>query len=366
MKRYIGVKETKAGHYQVNFRLNKNGKRFWETVEANSMQEAYNKRAELITQRQKELQTPEAEKLRLTAGFSEVWEGIGGGILGERKPRKTYLHYQKVFWRMFDDFRNLKFPYVQNPSQLTLAFFEEYKNYYSNELNRPKGLRGELIYVKAIMKRMYKLGFCSEKIIKDIAEHIKKPKPNKKYYPEITNTKINELLVFIKKDRPDYYGPIYFMKRTGRRVEETTLIERRDVIWDGIKPIKINIRAETTKTDEYTPLNQLDSELEILIGQAYKESSRHRAPYLFLSRRHKKLNQRRICDYLKIVSEKITGIKFTCHYFRHRYWVECGKNNVPIIDAMAISGNKDSDVVITFYSHSTSEGLAKVLELTSR
>jgi integrase len=211
---------------------------------------------------------------------------------------------------------------------------------------------------------MYKLGFCSEKIIKDIAEHIKKPKPNKKQYPEITNSKINELLAFIKKDKPDYYRPIYFMKRTGRRVEETTLIERRDVVWDGIKPVKINIRAETTKTNEYAPLGKLDPELEVFISQAYRESSKHKAPYLFVTKRGKKFNQRRVSEYLKYVGEKIAGTKITSHYFRHRYWVECGKNNVPIVDAMAISGNKDPDVVIAFYSHSTSEGLAKVLELT--
>ena len=154
------------------------------------------------------------------------------------------------------------------------------------------------------------------------------------------------------------------MKRTGRRVEETTLIEKRDVVWDGIKPVKINIRAETTKTDEYAPLAKLDSELEVFISQAYKKSSKHKAPYLFLTERGKKFNQRRICVYLKDVSEKIVKTKITSHYFRHRYWVECGKNNIPIVDAMVISGNKDPKVVLTFYSHSTNDGLAKVLELT--
>lgn len=365
MKRYGGVRKTKAGNYEINFRI-VNGERFFDTIKANSLKEAYSLRADLMTQKRKELQTPEAEKLRLTTDFAKVWEGINEGLMGERKPRKTQLHYKKTFWRMFDDFRSLKFPYIQNPGQLGLAFFEQYKNYYCNELNRPKGLRGELIYVKAIMKRMYKLGFCNEKIIKDIAEHIKKPKPNKKQYPEISNSKINELLTFIKKDKPDCYRPIYFMKRTGRRVEETTLIERRDVIWEGVKPIKINIRAEITKTDEYAPLNQLDLELEAFIRQAYKESAKQKAPYLFLTKRGNKFNQRKLCVYLKEVSDKIIGIKITNHYFRHRYWVECGKSNVPIVDAMAISGNKDPDVVIAFYSHSTNEGLAKVLELTRK
>lgn len=364
MKKYAGVKLTSAGNYQINFRITKGGQRFWDTVKASSMQEAYNLRAEFIAKNRNALQGPAAEKLRLTTGFSTVWEGIGEGLQGERKPRKTYLHYQKTFWRMFGDFRSLKFPYIENSNQLSLAFFEQYKNYYCNELGRPRGLRAELIIVKAIMKRMYRLGYCSEKIIKDIAEHIKKPKPNKKQYPDITNSKISELLAFIRKDRSDYYRPIYFMKRTGRRVEETTLIEKRDVIWSGIKPIRINIREETTKTDEYAPLNKLDTELEVFISQAYKDSSKHLSPYLFLTKQGKKFNQRRICEYLKEASDKIIGIKITSHYFRHRYWVECGKSNVPIIDAMAISGNKDSDVVIAFYSHSTNDGLAKVLELT--
>ena len=211
--------------------------------------------------------------------------------------------------------------------------------------------------VKEIVKRTFNFNI---KIRKSIHENA--------YLIIIDNKPIirifNKLLNFIKHDRIDLYRPIYFMKRTGRRVEETTLIERRDVVWDGIKPIKINIRAETTKTDEYSPLGKLDSDLEVFISQAYRESFKHKAPYLFLTKRGKKFNQRRICEYLKDVSEKIIGIKITSHYFRHRYWVECGKSNVPIVDAMAISGNKDPDVVIAFYSHSTSEGLAKVLELT--
>lgn len=193
---------------------------------------------------------------------------------------------------------------------------------------------------------------------------IKKPKARKKEYPDISKTKIMELLSFIKKDRPDFYNPIYFMCRVGRRVEETTLIEKKDVIWDGIKPVKINIRAETTKTREYAPLNKLDSDLEIFIRQAYQFSIKHKAVYLFLNRQGKKCNQRRICEYLKKVSEKITGVKITPHYFRHRFFTESGKANMPIADVKTISGLRDSDVLINYYSHSTNEGQLNVLETT--
>ena len=92
-----------------------------------------------------------------------------------------------------------------------------------------------------------KLRYCSESIIKDMRD-IKIPQSRpKKDYPEITDTDIKGFLAKIKHDRPDLYGPVYFMLRTGRRVEETTLIERKDVIWEGIKPVKVKIRAETTK-----------------------------------------------------------------------------------------------------------------------
>ena len=58
------------------------------------------------------------------------------------------------------------------------------------------------------------------------------------------------------------------------------------------------------------------------------------------------------------------GNKITPHYFRHRYFTECGKANLPIADVKAISGIKDIQVLLEFYSHSTAEGQDKVLGTT--
>lgn len=68
--------------------------------------------------------------------------------------------------------------------------------------------------------------------------------------------------------------------------------------------------------------------------------------------------------YLKKVSREVIGQEITPHYFRHRFLTECGKSNVPIVDVMAISGIKDIDVIVKYYSHSTEEGQSKVLEVT--
>ena len=43
---------------------------------------------------------------------------------------------------------------------------------------------------------------------------------------------------------------------------------------------------------------------------------------------------------------------------------ECGKANVPLADVKAISGIKDVQVLLEFYSHTTNEGQDKVLEVT--
>ena len=70
----------------------------------------------------------------------------------------------------------------------------------------------------------------------------------------------------------------------------------------------------------------------------------------------------RIREHLKRVSRQILGVKITPHYFRHRFLTECSKANMPIVDVMVISGIKDINVIVKYYSHSTDVGLTKVLE----
>ena len=162
--------------------------------------------------------------------------------MSENKPDKTKNHYKHTFWRMFGDFREEKYSHIQSPGQLTLPFFREYRNYYANDLGRPNGIRAELIFVKAIMKRLYMLGYCKEELIKKLSE-IKKPKAREKEYPDISKSEVEKLLSSIKVDRSDYYYPLAFIARTGRRITETTLIKKEDVEFKGFKPVRINIKA---------------------------------------------------------------------------------------------------------------------------
>ena len=236
-----------------------------------------------------------------------------------------------------------------------------YKQYYVNELGRLDGWRSELIFVKAIVRRLYNLGLCSKEVVERMAD-MKKPYSNKKEYPNVSTSKLAEMMVFMKKDNPEYHRIIYYISRTGRRIEESTQIERSDVEWLGIKPVKINIRTSTTKKHQHIPLLKLDEKLEQVIKEANMNSIRQKSVYLFSNRLGKKCTAGRVRDYLKKISRQITGVEVTPHYFRHRFLTECGKANVPLVDVMAIAGIKDMKVVLRHYSHTTTEGLEKVLK----
>ena len=250
-------------------------------------------------------------------------------------------------------------------NQISLSFLQEYKAYFVNELkhNARGGLRAELIVLKSMLRRLRRLGFCGKEIIKMLSE-IKRPTVEKKNYPEISNGKIKELLDFIKNDRPDFYGAIYFMARVGRRVGEVALIERRDVVWNGLRPVKINIRPETTKTKEVAPIERIDNNLAQVIQGAYRLGSRHKTIYLFCNRRGKKCAQGSLQKYLRKASKEIIGVELTPHYFRHRFLTECAKSNLSMVDVMYIAGIKDPEVVKTYYQHVTPSGQDKVLAVT--
>lgn len=357
-----GVREIIKGEkYEVNYVIA--GKRYQYRINATSLTEAYNKKSQDMAEKQRELSVLLNNGERLNAGFSEAWERLHADLIADNLPDKTIHHYAKTYNRLFNDFLTSKFPDITSFSQLNLPFFREYKNYYVNDLERPKGWRAELIFVKAIIKRLYGLGYCSKDLVEGLKE-IKKPQATKKEYLAIPNSKIKGLFQAIKQERPDYYYPLYFISRTGRRINETTLIERKDVEWKGLKPIRLNIRAETTKTGQSAPLTKLDEDLGRIISEVYRAGSKHSEPYLFLNMFDRKCTPNRIREYLNRVSRRVIGEAITPHYFRHRFLTECGKANMSIVDVMAISGIKDINVIVKHYSHSTEEGQAKVLEIT--
>lgn len=365
MKKYSGIRQLDAETYEINFRPFKKAARIWGRIKASTKQEAALKRAEMIAEAMKPKEPVTHQ--RGSGSFDEAKASLERNMTGDSLPAKTVNKFNKVFDRLFVDFRLKRFSQITAPAQLSLPFFEEYKGYYSTDLKRPEGVRTEMTFVKALVRRLRKLGYCSEEVVKSL-ELVRIPKPNKKNYPEISDTKMKEFFARIKVERPDFYDPALFMLKTGRRVEETTLIERKDVIWAGVAPVKINIRAEITKTDTASPLTFLDEELTSLIRGAYQKSSKWKSPYLFLAKSQRyhhvapsKVKQCALQTFLGALSTEVLGVRITPHYFRHRFCTKAGQNNLPLVDAMAISGIRDVKILTQYYSHSTTTGQAKVL-----
>jgi integrase len=354
-----GIKLIEKGVYRIDVQAN--GIRTQKRIKAESVKEARAIRDELKVELRKQTNAPQGERTRLNAGIEEAWEKLQGGLT--TKPRKTFLRYKKTFWRIFGEFRTSKFPHIKSVSEVSVPFLVEYTNYYTNDLGYDPngGLKAEITILKAIMRRLKKLGYCPKEI-EDILKEIKKPRQRKKEYPDIPNDQLKKLFSFMKQNRPDYYYPLYFVCRTGRRINETTLIQRKDVKWDGFNPIRIQIRAETTKTDEDAPIEKLDEDLRKAIKEAHRASLKRKTTYLFVNRIGNKCSSGRVRDYLKMASRQMIGIAITPHYFRHRFLTRCASNKgVPMADAMSIAGIKDIKVILKYYAHISVEGQDKVL-----
>lgn len=203
MRRKIpGVREIiKGERYEINYVVA--GKRYQYRINATSLSEAYNKRLEDMADKRRNASVRLDNEERLNTGFPEAWERLYADLLADNLPKKTVGHYTRTYNRLFNDFLNLRFPQIRAFNQLSLPFFREYKNYYVNELGRTKGWRAELIFVKAIMKRLYGLGYCSKELLESLTA-MKKPQRNKKEYLAIANAKIKELFQVIKRERLDY------------------------------------------------------------------------------------------------------------------------------------------------------------------
>jgi integrase len=358
-----GIKYIKDDIWLIDCQVN--GRRVQERIRANSLKEAKIIRQEKIVELRKQASSSQTERERLNADISEAWQALEGDILSDGVCKKNTLRHRITFRRFFEGFRSIKYPHVKSVSQISSTYLHDYKSYFVNELghNPRGGWRAELICVKSMIRRLVKLNFIRKEIIASLDE-IKRPPGEKQPYVHIPNSKLKEMLDFIKSDRPDYYNIVYYIMRVGRRIGESLQIERTDVGWDGIQPNRINIRPETTKMREVAPLERVDNELAEIILDAYRIGSKRKTKFLFCNRLGKKCSQGTLQKYLRRVSKQIVGFEITPHYFRRRFLTECGKANVSQIDAMNIAGIKDADVVKAHYQYATEDGQDMVLAVT--
>jgi len=365
--KYPGIRPIAAGIYEINFQIKRHRQQY--RIEAPSMQAAAKKRIDDMAEYQKSLSLPEEEKRRFTVEFAEAKEKLLEIVKSETQNQKTVNRYSNVYDRMFTQFRIKHFPSIQSPSQLTVAFFAEYKAYYingdskdpENAPSHPNGWRSEFIIVRAIMNKLRRLRYCKRDLIDDISDSIEQGRSKRPEFSNIPDSTLTKYFNFVKKDRPDFSRPLTYIKLTGRRIGETTLLEKRDVVWNGLRPVSLNVRAETTKMKEAAPIPYLDDELAKIISDAARNND---TKWLFINRNGRRVQKDKLYQYLKKTSKEVMGVEVTPHYFRRRFHTICGINRVNPADAQAISGSKDPRVIMQHYNYATPEGVKKALEIT--
>jgi len=361
-RRYPGIRTIEEGRvYEINYQ--RNHKRRQYRVEAESEKEAYDIKIKDMTEFNERMKISGGNYKDTEISFDRALELLCDDVTSDTKNKKTLQHYQRTFHKIYNDLRKLEFPGMHSVCQTSIQMLKRYKNYYVNELGYRYGWRAELIFVKAMIKRFYTLKLCRKELLDEL-DLMRKPERNKKEYSNIPDSKIKLLLNDIEKTRPDYYAPIYFIARTGRRIEETTLIDRKDVVWDSLNPIKIDIQRKTTKQKKKLPVPILDKDLQNLIKKAYTQGKRYKNSKLFINRLGRKCQQSKIRECLKDKSRELIGVEITPHYFRHRFLTNCALRSVPIRDAMAIAGITDIKIVLEHYCHTTDEGLTRALKVS--
>lgn len=338
-------------YFPIYFRFN--GQRYNTSVKAESKLDAYRQLQAWMA----EVMTKPRIATNGETNYDVIREELRKDVSSDITAKKTRNLYTNVFNRVFVDFRRKYYPALAGCSGLPMGFFKRYKSYACEELKR--NWRAEVIYVKAIMKRLTDLGYAREDDLKQIRS-IPTPEGTPRLMPKHTDKQKADLLEYIKKDRPDFYKPIKFMDLVGRRADETCSIKREDVSMNGLDPLVIQTKPETAKNKKQIPppLDLGDPELKALIKSALANNN---TSWLFPHRNGGKIHPNYLWKYLSKTSPKVIGVKITPHFFRKKFLTISNMGGLNR-DSMAMANIKNVGVVIKHYVESTPEGQRKVLE----
>ena len=151
------------------------------------------------------------------------------------------------------------------------------------------------------------------------------------------------------------------MVRVGRRIEETTLYEKKDVLLDeNKKPTKLLIRQENTKNKEAGELS-LDDELANIINKALLKHPKE--PSLFTNKEQRKISQNTYRDVLGKITKQYKLNEITPHCFRYYVVNKLLNSGINLKDAMAITGHLDIESFMS-YVKTTEEGRQRALAVT--
>lgn len=354
-----GIVRLSQGVFQVSYMVN--GRRSYETIHTTSLKEVRNRRNQLI------LEASTAQRAITPTGFDldAAWHEVEQGILSKGHARKTLLGYRERFWRVLKEYPLDKGLVLKNWSDLDSGYFNRYFSWYVQVKGGQENPSSESRQIRAILSKLRALGFITKIHHEEIKDGLNKYSVNlDDDYLDIPNTELKKLFDFMAQDYSEYCDYFKFLLLTGRRPNEVAKIPLDRVIWNGLDPVNIVIAPKTAKNrrrDEIL-LHPEDIELKKIIINARNRSISRGCKYLFCNRGGKKISYSNIQIYLPKATQQVIGNRFTAKYFRKRYCTECGKNRVPIKDAMARSGHRDVKVFIQNYQQQTPDGLRAVIK----
>ena len=352
-KKYPGVRQRGRDSFEINYYVN--GKRKSGTVKASTAGEAYTQRLKRIANSESVL-TVQKEFPQVT--FNDAFERY---LVNTEK----LLHFNtrqrsQCVYNHFLDFLKTFYPGAIYIHQITGDIVKQYKDYMLSLSDKsPSGVNTDIDKLRAIFKKYIEIGFIETNpfyAIEKIPQRLAKPK--KKHLP--TDYEIKQILDCIAND-PSYREITRFLIRVGRRIEESSLYEKKDVLTDsrGV-PIKILVKPEISKTREHGEIT-LDEELAEIVTEALKKHPRER--FLFTNKEKRKIAQNTYRLFLQDICERKKLNNITPHCFRYYVCNKLLNSGVNLKDAMAVTGHLDLQSFMS-YIKSTEAGKQKALAVT--
>jgi integrase/recombinase XerD len=353
-KKYPGIRKRSENTYELNFYVG--DKRVTRNVRANSEGEANRIRIQLIADSMKDsakaARRIETKRFSLNEAFQYYLTNTAKLLHENTRQRSecVYNHLKKFLSEYHPD--------VQFIDEITSSLGTRYKEYLLSQTNRrPSGINTDIFKLRAIFRKFCEYEFIEENPFTKVERIPRRlARPLKKHLP--SDDEIRILLNNINQE--DYLCLTKFLIRVGRRIEETSLYLKSDVINDNGKLIALKVREEITKTKEAGEI-PFDDELSGIVLAALKKNPD--SSFLFTNPFGRKISQNSYREFLKEICLVMNITIITPHCFRYfavNKMVEAGVN---VRDAMAITGHVDLGSFMS-YLKSTEQGRQKALSST--
>ena len=348
-KKYLGVRRRGPNSFEINFISN--GQRHYETIQASSEAQAFAVRLQKMASSVRGNEIADASLSDALQYYLNQTEKI---LQDNTRQRSECIYNHLV------DFLKSAYPNINFVGQITVEIGRKYKEHLlSIQGKSPSGINTDISKLRAMFRKFEEYGFVVsnpftkvEKIPGRLA------KPEKKHLP--TEYEIKTILNAVQDD-PSYEELTTFLIRVGRRIEETTLYEKSDVLKNekGM-PIKIIVRPEITKTKD-TGEVPMDDELAGLVKRVLEKHPDQK--YLFTNVAQRKICSNTYRDYLKRICERHKLNEISPHCFRYFVVNKLLNSGVNLKDAMAVTGHVDIESFMS-YVKTTEEGRQRALAVT--